>query len=143
MFEDQLDWINKLVEDYMKDNKVATESKSKSNHSLRQEPSHQQADPHTKETTGGDTIKSARDVGSVRFDMEDTAADSIKDTTHVTVNTITDKPEDNTTVARDKQDEAGSKSNAPIDEANKKKSWKSRLSFKSKTKSKELKEKIR
>ena len=57
MFEDQLDWINKLLEDYMKDNKVATESKTRL---------------------------------------------------------------------------AGSKSKAPIDEANKKKSWNSRLSFKSK-----------
>ena len=29
MFEEQLDWINKLLEDYMKDNKVATESKTR------------------------------------------------------------------------------------------------------------------
>ena len=28
LFSDQLDWINKLLEDYMKDNKVATESKA-------------------------------------------------------------------------------------------------------------------
>ena len=28
MFVDQLDWINKLIGDYMKENKVATESRS-------------------------------------------------------------------------------------------------------------------
>merc|ERR1739838_168902 len=28
LFSDQLDWINKLLEDYMKENKVATESKA-------------------------------------------------------------------------------------------------------------------
>ena len=28
MFGDQLDWINKMLEDYMKENKVATESKA-------------------------------------------------------------------------------------------------------------------